>query len=237
MDDINSERFDLVLSGGALIDGTGSPACRADIGISSDRIAAIGDLSASRVTERTDVRGMTVAPGFIDAHTHDDTALLDTPDMAMKVSQGVTTVVAGNCGISIAPAQMRRDPPPPLDLIGARQDYRFATMGAYLDVLERHPAAVNMVMLAGHASLRASVMDDLDRPASDSEIVQMAQMLDQAMNDGAIGLSTGLAYAPAQAAPVKRLCAWPKWCTGMADFTPPTCATRPTPSSARSRRR
>ncbi len=209
MDDINGERFDLVLSGGVLIDGAGSPAYRADIGINADRIAAIGDLSASQAAERIDVRGMTVAPGFIDAHTHDDTALLDTPDMTMKVSQGVTTVVAGNCGISIAPAEMRRDPPPPLDLIGTRQDYRFATMDAYLEALERHPAAVNMVMLAGHASLRASVMEDLDRPASDVEIVQMAQMLDQAMRDGAIGLSTGLAYAPAQAAPAEeivRLC-------------------------------
>ena len=205
MDDMTAQRFDVVVAGGLLIDGTGRPPRRADIGIIGDRVRAIGELSSCEALERIDVRGKAVAPGFIDAHTHDDTALLDTPEMAMKVSQGVTTVIAGNCGISIAPAHLRRDPPPPLDLIGTRQDYRFATMGAYFDALERRPAAVNAVMLVGHASLRASVMDDLERRASDGELVQMKQMLDGAMRQGAIGLSTGLAYAPARAAPAEEI--------------------------------
>src|SRR5262245_8781171 len=96
-------RCDLVLRGGLVIDGTGRAPVRADIGINGDRIAAVGDLTAASSDESIDVSGRVVAPGFIDIHTHDDRALLSAPDMLAKVSQGVTTVVTGNCGVSLAP--------------------------------------------------------------------------------------------------------------------------------------
>ena len=95
--------LDLLIIGGTVIDGTKAPRFDADVGVRGGRIVAIGKLQGRTARARLDARGKVVAPGFIDAHTHDDLALLDIPDMAFKVSQGVTTVVTGNCGISPAP--------------------------------------------------------------------------------------------------------------------------------------
>ena len=144
-------------------------------------------------------------PGFIDAHTHDDRAVLADPAMACKVSQGVTTVVTGNCGISIAPVALTGSPPEPLNLIcpGA-QDF-FASFAAYFEALDAAPPALNVLAQAGHASLRAVTMDTLDRPATRVEINQMQVLLRQALKDGAAGFSTGLYYAPARAAPTEEI--------------------------------
>lgn len=193
--------FDTLIVGGTVVDGTGRPRYPADIGLRDGRIDRIGCLTASTARERIDATGMIVAPGFIDSHTHDDTALLNTPCMIEKVSQGVTTVVAGNCGISIAPAALPGAPPPPLDLIGDAAAYRFPSMGDYLDRLDRIPAATNSVMLVGHSSLRASLMSNLNRAAGESELAEMKALLAVAMEQGAVGLSTGLAYQPARGAP------------------------------------
>src|SRR5258708_13060531 len=111
---------DWILRGGTVIDGSGGPRRRADVAIKGDRIAAIGKVSKIAGSREIDVAGLVLAPGFIDVHTHDDRALLAT-DMAAKASQGVTTVITGNCGISLAPLsladQRHGAPPPPLDLI------------------------------------------------------------------------------------------------------------------------
>ena len=104
---MNTGTYDLLISGGRVIDGTGAPARKADVALNGDRIAAIGDLQGATAKQRVDAAGKTIAPGFIDVHTHDDNALLRTPDMTMKVSQGVTTVVVGNCGVSLAPLTPR----------------------------------------------------------------------------------------------------------------------------------
>lgn len=193
--------YDLVLRHGRVIDGTGAPAFPADLGIVGDRIAAMGEIAAGAGAREIDVAGRAVAPGFIDVHTHDDRALLATPDMAMKVSQGITTVVTGNCGVSLAPLVLDRAPPPPLDLIGGQGDYRYPSFAAYLNELDAAPAATNAACLVGHSSLRVGVMDDLDRPATAREVEAMRARLGEALEAGAIGLSTGLAYAPAAAAP------------------------------------
>lgn len=193
--------YDLVLRNGRVIDGTGAAAFPADLGIAGDRIAAVGEIAMGAGTREIDVAGRAVAPGFIDVHTHDDRALIATPDMAMKVSQGVTTVVTGNCGVSLAPLVLDGAPPPPLDLIGGQGDYRYPTFAAYLDELDAAPAATNAACLVGHSSLRVGVMDDLDRPATPREVEAMRERLGEALQAGAIGLSTGLAYAPAAAAP------------------------------------
>lgn len=199
--------FDRILSGGTVIDGTGDPPLRADVGIDGDRIAAIGDLAGAHASLRMDVTGKVVAPGFIDTHTHDDTALMLWPDMPMKVSQGVTTVVIGNCGISLAPSMLSGPPPPPLDLIGDLSTYRFRRMGDYLNALDAEPAAVNVVSLVGHTVLRASVMRELGRAADPTEIREMSRMLDEALDSGSVGLSTGLFYKPARAAPADEIIA------------------------------
>lgn len=201
------ESFDTLIAGGDVIDGTGAARRRADIGIIADRVAAIGDLSRATAGLRLDANGRCVAPGFIDAHTHDDNIVFATPDMAMKASQGVTTVVVGNCGISLAPLSLQGAPPPPLDLIGDRADYRFTRMAEYFAAVDASPPAINLVALAGHSTLRAGEMDGFDRAATAAEIAGMARRLEEALMAGAIGLSTGLFYPPARHAPTEEIIA------------------------------
>jgi N-acyl-D-amino-acid deacylase len=195
-------RYDLVLRGGQVIDGTGAAAVAADVAIAGDRIAAIGQLPAGSGGTEIDVAGLAVAPGFIDVHTHDDGALLVQPDMAPKVSQGVTTVIAGNCGVSLAPMLPGRDTPLPLF---PAEHSPFRRFGDYVAALDAAPAATNAALLVGHSTLRACAMDRLDRPASEREIEAMRERLAEALEAGAIGLSSGLWYAPAAAAPPAEL--------------------------------
>ncbi|MDH3379842.1 MAG: D-aminoacylase [Gammaproteobacteria bacterium] len=197
---------DVLITGGRVIDGTGADSFQADVAISADRISAVGDLSAMRAGSRINVEGRIVAPGFIDAHTHDDRLLLSDPAMTPKVTQGVTTVITGNCGVSLAPVA-GMEPPPPLNLLGGRDWFRFESVRQYTDALADAKPAINSAMLVGHSTLRAAVMDDLDRAASDAEIVQMGDLVDAAMAEGCIGLSTGLAYPTAIAAPTDEVVA------------------------------
>ena len=189
--------FDLLIRGGTVIDGTKAPRFDADVGVSDGRIAAIGELSGSRAATTLDATGRIVAPGFIDSHTHDDQAVLSQAPMPFKVSQGVTTVVAGNCGISAAPLRADMDLPMPLSLIDTPAQGRFTTFAAYLDALRATPSSVNVAAMVGHSTLRAVTMADLDRPASGEEIAAMQALVEEAMQAGAIGLSTGTFYPPA----------------------------------------
>lgn len=197
--------YDTILHGGNLIDGTGAAVRRTDIAIAGDRIAAIGDLGAAHAGSRIDCTGRIVAPGFVDAHTHDDAALLDYPDMPMKTSQGVTSVVAGNCGVSLAPVDLKGPPPPPLNLLGGQSAYRFKRFADWRRAFDAAPSAVNAIGLVGHSALRVQTMASLDRPADAAEIAAMANLLEGAMADGALGLSTGLAYAPARMASTREI--------------------------------
>lgn len=197
---MSSDRFDLVIRNGDFIDGTGAPRVRADVGVRGDRIAAVGDLSRAKGAAELNAAGRVVCPGFIDVHTHDDNSLLDRPDMFYKTSQGVTSVVVGNCGISLAPftlAGARAEPP--LDLLGSR--FEFPRMGDFFDRIDREPAATNAAVLCGHTTLRFGAMDRVDRPATDNEIAAMRDRLSEALDAGAVGMSTGLAYEPAMPAP------------------------------------
>lgn len=200
--------FDLLIRNATVIDGTGAPRYGADIGIRGDRIARIGDLSGQRGALEIDLRERIAAPGFIDAHTHDDRFMLSDPDMTPKVSQGVTTVIGGNCGVSLAPMPRPIPDPvtPPLNLLDdAGEWFRFRSFGAYLDALRAAPAATNCAMLVGHSTLRITTMDDLNRPATASEIEAMRALVDEALAAGAIGVSTGLFYEPAIAAPTEEV--------------------------------
>jgi N-acyl-D-amino-acid deacylase len=195
-------RYDLVVRNGTIVDGTRAPRFRGDVAVNGDRIVAVGPISEKGHLE-IDASGLVVAPGFIDSHTHDDRLMLSAPEMAPKVSQGVTTVVAGNCGISLAPAPHGMSAPvlPPIDLLDdAGGWFRFPSFGSYVEELNAHPAATNCALLVGHTMLRAQAMSDVARPASPPEILRMQQMADEALAAGAIGVSTGLYYEPARAA-------------------------------------
>jgi N-acyl-D-amino-acid deacylase len=201
-------RYSLLIRNGTLIDGTRAPRRRADIAVSDGRIASVGSLENLKADVEIDASGKIVAPGFIDAHTHDDRLMLSAPDMAPKVSQGVTTVVAGNCGVSLAPAPngMPKPVTPPIDLMDAEGTwFRFKSFKAYVQALKDAPPATNCALLVGHSMLRVQTMDNLDRPATSAEVSRMKQMVEEALAAGAVGLSTGLYYEPAIAAPTEEV--------------------------------
>jgi N-acyl-D-amino-acid deacylase len=203
-------RCDLIIRDATLIDGTGAPRRRGDIGVKGDRIAAVGDLSGMSADREVMAEGRVVAPGFIDAHTHDDQAVLCGPAcMLCRVSQGVTTVVIGNCGISIAPVPMAERPPAPMDGVCAPEWWIFDSFAAFAERLRTTPSSVNTVALIGHMSLRVGAMgrNDLDRPATDKEAERMRKMLAQALAEGASGFSTGLFYPPSRHAPTDEVIA------------------------------
>lgn len=191
-------RHDLIIRDATLLDGTGRARTRGDLAVSGDRIAAMGDLGAHSADRELDAAGLALAPGFIDAHTHDDRAVLCGPAcMLCKMSQGATTVVIGNCGISLSPVRMRTRPPPPLDLLGDESWWVFDSFGEYADRLRRDPAPVNTVALIGHMSLRVEAMDgDVGRAATDREAERMRAKLAESLAEGASGFSTGLWYPP-----------------------------------------
>jgi N-acyl-D-amino-acid deacylase len=195
---------DLLIQRVTLYDGSGTPPHLGDLAVTGDKITVIGDLRSWRARGVLDGTGLALAPGFIDVHTHDDRALL-IGDMTNKTSQGVTSVVVGNCGISLAPLSLRAAPPPPLDLIGTQADYRYPTFADYMSTLDRQPPAVNAACLIGHSTLRVGTMERLDRPATTDEIAAMRAKLQEALDAGAIGLSTGLDYEPAEAAPTEEV--------------------------------
>jgi N-acyl-D-amino-acid deacylase len=192
-------RYEYLIRNGILVDGTGGPSRRADVAISGERIVAIGTTLQDDAREVIDATGMTIAPGFIDVHTHDDGALLSNPRMTAKISQGVTTVIVGNCGISLSPIAPL-EPPAPLNLLGDRSAYKFETTAEYVEALRAIRPSVNTAILIGHTTLRLAVMDDLNRPATTAEAARMRALLEQSLDAGAIGFSTGLYYKPAYAA-------------------------------------
>jgi len=202
-----------LLAGGLLLDGSGQPAWTGDLLIAKERIACLGanlrarppfglDLTRADVI---DCRGKAIAPGFIDAHTHDDAAVLETPDYLPKLSQGVTTVVTGNCGLSLVP-YVAPKAPPPLSLLGANS-FRYATLNAYRKAVQAARPALNVVPLIGHTTLRFAAMHDLSRPADSAERARMAALLEACMLDGAFGLSSGLFYEEAYSAPADEVTA------------------------------
>ena len=143
---------------------------------------------------------MMLAPGFIDVHTHDDIAVIHTPSMLPKLSQGVTTVIVGNCGISAAPVTLRGELPDPMNLLGGSESFRYPTFAAYIAAIGEARPAVNVGALVGHTALRNNHLDRLDRPATGAEIDAMRRQLQEALDCGALGLSSGLAYLSANAA-------------------------------------
>ncbi|MAC81608.1 MAG: D-aminoacylase [Rhodobacteraceae bacterium] len=198
---------DMIIHGAQIIDGTGAPRHAGDLAVTDDRISAIGTLAHWQAGRRVDGAGLILAPGFIDPHVHHDAAVLTDPDMPFMVSQGVTTVINGNCGFSIAPISTKGPLPLQLDMIIGQDLPRFPSYAAYHARLAKAPPAVNAACLIGHSTLRANAMGDLDQPATPDELQAMCRQLEIALSEGAIGLSTGPFYAPSRAAPTSELTA------------------------------
>lgn len=198
---------DILIRNAKLLDGSGAAPERADVAIRGGCIAEIGPKLACGASEVIDAHGLALAPGFIDVHTHDDIAVLRTPAMLPKLSQGVTTVIVGNCGISASPVALHGELPDPMNLLGCAEDFRYPTFAAYLDALREAQPAVNVGALIGHTALRNNHMDRLDRTATKVEIAAMRAQLKEALDVGALGLSSGLAYLSANSASTEEMLA------------------------------
>jgi N-acyl-D-amino-acid deacylase len=201
-----NKSFDKVIRNDLIIDGSGKAEFKADVGINNDRIVAIGDLSMADAHYSADATGLIVAPGFIDVHTHDDASLIIRPKMEAKLSQGVTTVICGNCGISGAPYDLQREPPGLLRLVFKSEEFVASNFKTFIAKVRAAQPSVNSAFLTGHTTLRMNAMgDDLNRPATPSEIKFMQNQLESSLKEGSIGLSTGLFYEPAYAAPTSEI--------------------------------
>lgn len=205
---------DVAILGASVVDGTGAPARRAEVFLAGDRIAALRPPGAREpARESVEADGLVLAPGFIDVHTHDDMALIRTPLMPAKVSQGVTTVITGLCGYSPAPLPTGTALPEEYEILIPQGGGTFARFAGYLDAVAQAAPAVNALALVGHSTLRLAVMKDVSRAATPGEITAMRRLLEEALADGAAGLSSGLAYAMAKAAETDELVAL---CEGLA---------------------
>ena len=198
---------DFVIRGAKIIDGSGCEPRVVDVAVTGDRIVAVGADLDCDAGEVVNASCLVLAPGFIDVHTHDDTNVIRTPEMLPKLSQGVTTVIVGNCGISATPVQLRGELPDPMNLLGDKGAFRYPTFAAYADAVEAARPVVNVAALVGHTALRNNHMDRLDRTATASEVDAMRRDLIEALECGALGLSTGLAYLSANAATTEEVLA------------------------------
>ena len=190
--------FDTLFSGGTVYDGEGNPAQRHDVGVRNGRVAAIGDLSAASARQQLDVTGLTVTPGFVDLHTHSDFTLVVDGRAQSQVHQGVTTEVVGQCGISCAPLRQRGAPVEmaaglPAEAGRGRQ---WRSFGEYLDVLAESPLGVNVAAFVGHGTVHRAVLGDALHAGEPEDIAQMKRLVEEALDDGAAGLSSGLEYWP-----------------------------------------
>lgn len=192
--------YDLIIRDALVIDGSDTPGYRADVALRDGRIHRIGDLHDVSAREEINAAGRVLAPGFIDVHTHDDTVVIRQPAMLPKITQGVTTVIVGNCGISASPVSLAGDPPDPMNLLGPAAAFVYPRFSDYRNAVDAARPAVNVAALIGHTALRSNHMDDLFRTARADEISAMRGQLRDSLADGALGLSTGLAYASAFAA-------------------------------------
>jgi N-acyl-D-amino-acid deacylase len=195
---MSEQPYDLLIRGGTVIDGTGSAPERADVAVRDGRIAAVGDARgpAVRVIE---VRGLAVTPGFIDVHSHDDAAVIRNPSVDFKVMQGVTTDVVGNCGAGMAPAGGAFEmffQAGVSNVLGPAPDISWRTFGEYMDAVEAARPALNVACLVPHGVIRFAEMGLESRPPERHELAAMREHVQEAMEAGAVGLSTGLIYPP-----------------------------------------
>jgi len=187
--------YDFIISGAHIVDGTGAPWVAGDIAIAGDRIVAIGDLSKASARKRLDAKGLVVSPGFIDVQGQSEFNVLVDNRAASKITQGVTTEITGE-GSSIAPVndRMKKENEEVAKKYGVTVDW--STLDEYFAHFERTKSAINLGTFVGAGGVRNYVMGTVNRPASPAELEQMRQLVAQAMQDGAMGISTALEYVP-----------------------------------------
>jgi N-acyl-D-amino-acid deacylase len=187
--------YEFIISGAHIVDGTGAPWVAGDIGIAGDRIVAIGDLSKASARKRLDAKGLVVSPGFIDVQGQSEFNVLVDNRAASKITQGVTTEITGE-GSSIAPVndRMKKENEEVAKKYGVTVDW--STLDEYFKHFERTKSAINLGTFVGAGGVRNYVMGTVNRPASPAELEQMRQLVAQAMQDGALGISTALEYVP-----------------------------------------
>ncbi|NIM13588.1 MAG: amidohydrolase family protein [Candidatus Aminicenantes bacterium] len=166
------KKYDIIIKNGTIVDGLGGKPFQADVGIRKGKIAKLGKLKTKKAKKVIDASNLMVCPGFIDLHTHTDDDILEQPNAHNYIRQGVTTVLGGNCGGSFYP------------------------IGEFLEKVEQGKIALNFCTLVGHNTIRRNVMGNIDREPTEEEMMQMKQMVEKAMQDGAVGISTGLKYMP-----------------------------------------
>jgi N-acyl-D-amino-acid deacylase len=198
--------FDLIIANGHVIDGTGSPWYAADVGIRDGRVAAIGELSKAAAKQRIDAAGLIVAPGFIDMLGQSEYTILVDPRLPSKIYQGITTEITGE-GSSVAPltGAARTEAAQTLDHYGLKADWQ--TFAEYFARLERQGMGINVASYVGATTLREVVIGTADRPATADELKRMRALVREAMEQGAVGVSTSLEYAPAPYASTDELIA------------------------------
>lgn len=194
--------YDLVISGGSVIDGTGAPAVMADVGIRAGRIATIGQLGDAEANRRIDATGLTVAPGFIDMHNHSDYTILTEPNAESMIRQGVTTMVLGESR-SAGPVKPGANDDPRSRADGATVDW--TTLGGYFQTLEKRRMATNIASYVGEEQVWTYVKGYVQSPATAAELDEMKKLVAQAMEEGAMGLSTSLLVPPSSLATTENL--------------------------------
>jgi N-acyl-D-amino-acid deacylase len=204
-------KFDLLIKNGQVLDGTGTEAVQTDVGIRGERIEAVDDLSKAAAGRIIDAAGQFVCPGFIDVHSHSDAYLLIEPRASSKVFQGITTEVCGNCGASAAPRL--GDANLPSDWQDKPFPGTWSTVAEYRKLFDQAQPAVNEALLIGHNTLHRGICGYEPRGANPAELNAMRRALEQALDEGGCGMSTGLIYPPASAVPreeiveLSRICA------------------------------
>ncbi|MBV9270861.1 MAG: amidohydrolase family protein, partial [Candidatus Eremiobacteraeota bacterium] len=196
-----------VFENASIIDGTGAPAYNTDVGIVDDRIALIGNLCEREAVRRINCTGKTLAPGFIDVHSHSDELWLVLPSCDGKIAQGVTTEIGGNCGMSPAPLsgpgpeRVRRS----ADRYG--MDVEWRNFDEFFSLVEKNGVALNVASLVGLGTTRQAISGDSERRLDASELNAQAQLVREACEHGAIGVSSGLIYPPSRYADIEELAA------------------------------
>src|SRR5580704_18124688 len=187
--------YEFIISGAHIVDGTGAPWVAGDIGIAGDRIVAIGDLSKASARKRLDAKGLVVSPGFIDVQGQSEFNVLVDNRAASKITQGVTSEITGE-GSSIAPVneRMRKDGEEAAKKFGVPLDWY--SLAEYFQHFERTKSAINLGTFVGAGGIRDYVIGEDNRPATSAELDQMRQLVAQAMQQGAFGVSTALEYIP-----------------------------------------
>ncbi|MGH7262466.1 MAG: amidohydrolase family protein, partial [Candidatus Rokuibacteriota bacterium] len=190
--------LDSKIEGATVVDGTGAAGFRADVGVTGEAIAAVGDLSREPAGTTLRAAGLTLAPGFIDIHSHSDWRLWANRRAESKIRQGVTTEVVGNCGFSPAPATpaFREDLRGFALYLPEGMDFSWQSVEEYLKRLDRGGLALNVIQLVGHGTLRVATMGFARRKPSESELTHMKRLVAESLEGGAWGMSTGLIYAP-----------------------------------------